>query len=180
MRPVESRPQPDEYAPYYAGYVARVPAGDLIAILNEGAEQTAALLAGLAEERAGFRYGPGKWSIREVIGHIADAERVFAYRMLRIGRGDITPLAGFDENEYVAAAHFDARPLPDLLDELRAVRRATVTLLRGLDDDAWQRRGTANGLEVTVRALATICAGHEMHHREILRTRYLAEVSSTH
>lgn len=171
------RPASDEHAPFYAGYVAELPGDDALAALAAQEGETAELLAGLSEETAAFRYAPEKWSIKQVVGHLADAERVFAYRAMRIARGDTTPLPGFDEKDYVRAGGFDARPLADLAAELRALRRATLALFRGLDAAALDRRGTANDAQVTVRALAWILAGHERHHLEILRTRYLAGLS---
>jgi hypothetical protein len=169
---MQQRPASGDYAPFYAGYVARVPAGDLVALLDTQIDETVALLAGLPGERAAHRYAPGKWSVREVAGHLADAERIMATRALRFARGDTTPLPGFEENAYVAAGDFEARPLSDLVDDLRTIRRATVALFRGLPDGAWARAGTANQARVTVLGLACIIAGHELHHREILQTRY--------
>ena len=168
------RPGVDEHAPYYGRYVALVPDGSIVETLGLQIAGTRALVAGLPEARARHRYAPEKWSVKEVLGHVADSERVFAYRALRIGRGDATPLPGFDEKEYAASAPFDARPLRDVIAELDSVRAATLTLLASLDERAWSRRGTANEVPVTVRALAWIIAGHELHHRAILRERYLA------
>jgi hypothetical protein len=168
-----TRPASDEFAPYYEKYVARVPEGDIVATLASHIGETGTFLRSLPESMGDHRYGPDKWSIREVIGHISDAERVFAYRALRFSRGDTTPVPGFDENQYVANASFGSRSLDDLISELEHVRHATVHLLRGLDERHMSMRGTANGLEVSVRALAFIAAGHEQHHMEILRTRYL-------
>jgi uncharacterized damage-inducible protein DinB len=168
------RPDAGEYGAFYAGYVARVPEGDIVATLATQAEATLALLRGLADSAAGHRYAPGKWSIREVLGHMADTERVFAYRLMRFARGDATALPGFDENAWMAPAEFDARTLPSLLAEFAAVRNATVALLAGLPADAWTRGGTASGHHVSVRALAWMTAGHELHHRQILEARYLA------
>ena len=171
------RPAADEYAPYYGKYIDRVPAvdgdGALAALLDRQLAETRELLAGIAESRASHRYAPGKWSIKEVVGHLADSERVFAYRALRIARGDETPLASFYENAFVPPGRFDDRALPDLVAELEAVRRATVALLRGLPAEAVARRGTASGKTVSVRALAYIIAGHERHHVQILKERYL-------
>ena len=167
------RPARDEYAPFYHTYVGAVPDGDLLGMLDESLQETLGLLGGIGEGGGGRRYAEGKWSVREVVGHMADTERVMAYRALRIARGDRTPLPGFDENAFVAAAGFDRRTLADLSDELAAVRAATLHLFRPLDEEALARRGTASGSEVTVRALAWIVAGHEMHHRRILRERYL-------
>jgi hypothetical protein len=169
---VIARPAPSEYAPYYAGYVERVPDGDLLAQLRRQIQDTRALLRDLPPSRAVHRYAAGKWSVAEVVGHLADAERILSYRALRIGRGDGTPLASFDENAYVPAGGFDHRTLPDLVDEFTAVRAATVALLGGLPGDAFARSGTASSRPVTVRALAYTIAGHELHHVAILRERY--------
>jgi uncharacterized damage-inducible protein DinB len=165
-------PAAGEYAPHYAGYVARVPPGDVLARLRRQITETAALLRPLDAAKAGYRYASGKWSVIEVLGHLCDAERVFAYRTLRIARGDETPLAGFDENVYVPAGAFDRRSIADVAAEFEAVRAATVTLLGGLPQAAWTRWGVASGQRVTVRALAHIIAGHELHHVDVLRTRY--------
>jgi len=164
----------DEYAPAFADYFARAKAagGDAVAQLETQGARTAALLATVSEERAGFRYAPGKWSVRELVGHLADSERIMSYRALRIGRGDATPLAGFDQDTYIATAGFDARPLADLARELALVRAATVALFAHFDDAAFARRGTANDNPVSVRALAAIIAGHELHHLAILAERY--------
>jgi uncharacterized damage-inducible protein DinB len=166
------RPDASEYADHYARYVARVPAGDVLDHLARQIEETRGALRDLPPERAAHRYASGKWSVAEVVGHIADVERVFAYRALRIGRGDETPLPGFDENVYTPAGRFDRRSIADLVDELVAVRAATVALFRGLPAESLSRAGTASGHRVTVRALAFLIAGHELHHRAILRERY--------
>lgn len=166
------RPGSDEYAPFYSDYIARVPRGDLVAMLRAQVDDTCAPLEGVQPDRADFAYAPGKWTLREVVGHLSDAERVLSYRALRVARGDATPLAGFDENDFVAAAEFGERALEDLLQEFRAARRASVTLFAGLAPAAWTRRGMANDHSVSVRALACILAGHELHHRAILRERY--------
>ena len=167
-----SRPGSDEYAPHYGPYVALVPSEDLLTVLTDQAQATQRLLAGVSEERALYRYAPGKWSVKEVVGHVSDAERIFAYRALRFARGDRTPLPGFDEEAYAPAGRFDARPLGDLAAELDSVRKATVALFSGLDAEALVRRGPANNNEVSVRALAYVIAGHERHHMAILRERY--------
>jgi uncharacterized protein (TIGR03083 family) len=165
-------PEAGEYAAYYAGYVSRVPPGDLLAHLEKQGRATAAALRSLTPAQAAVRYAPGKWSVAEVLGHVIDSERIFTYRALRIARGDETPLPGFDQDRYAPAGAFDRRSPADVVDELESVRRATLTLLRGLPADAWVRRGTASGHPVTVRALAYIIAGHELHHLEVLRARY--------
>jgi len=166
------RPSSDEYAPYFAKYVDLVPVGDVLEVLAAGARDTRALLGSIPDGRSHFRYAPGKWSVREVVGHLSDTERVLAYRMLRIARGDVTPLPGFDENAYVASAEFDARSMEDLLEELYAVRHATLLLVRSLTPGSAARTGMANERSVSARALAWIIAGHELHHRRILEERY--------
>ena len=166
------RPAPSEYAQHYAGYIGRVPEGDVVEQLARQLDETRALLRDLPPSRAVHRYATGKWSVAEVVGHVADAERIFAYRALRIGRGDATPLASFDENSYTPAGSFDRRTLTDLVDELTAVRHATLALFRGMPGEAFERTGIASGRTVSVRALAFIIAGHELHHVAILRERY--------
>lgn len=164
-------PDASEYAPFYAGYVARVTEEPLVALESTGRE-TQALLAGLSDAQAGHRYAAGKWTVRDVICHMSDVERVMAYRALWFARGDATPLPGFEENAYAAVANADRRPIGELVGELVTVRAATLALFRSLDAEAWRRRGSANGQPVTVRALAHVIAGHERHHLEGLRTRY--------
>ena len=168
-----ARPDAAEFAPYYGTYIGKVPDGDLLRSLEHQRRDTQLLLAGLSERQALHRYAPGKWSIKEVIGHIADSERVFGYRALSIARGDGTPLPGFDEQAWTPGGRFDARSLEDLAAELDAVRGATIALLRGFDATALASRGVANGKPISVRALAWIIAGHERHHVAILRERYL-------
>jgi uncharacterized damage-inducible protein DinB len=170
----DERPQTDEYAAFYGKYVEKVPDGNIVALLATQVDDTLALLRELTDAQARSAYAPGKWSIKEVVGHIADAERVFAYRALRIARGDTTPLPGFDENMYTPAGSFNDRPLASLLAEFMAVRGATVALLAGLPQEAWTRTGTASNASVSVRGVAWITAGHELHHRQILAQRYLA------
>jgi hypothetical protein len=170
------RPGPDEYAEFYAGYIARLPAGDVLELLARQQEQIAALVAAVPAERETFRYAPGKWSVREVVGHLGDAERIFGYRALRFSRGDEAPLPGFEENSYVEQSSFDARPLNSLAAELAALREANLLLFRGLAPEAWHRRGEANHHPVSVRALAFILAGHLHHHLGVLRERYGIDV----
>lgn len=166
------RPDASEYAAFYHTYVAAVPDRDLLETLRTSVGETMALLDEAGEARAGHRYAGGKWSVREVAGHLADTERVMAYRALRAARGDRTPLPGFDENGWVAGADFERRTLASLADELAHVRVATLDLLRPLEADVLARTTVANGTPVSVRALAWIVAGHEIHHRRILRERY--------
>jgi uncharacterized damage-inducible protein DinB len=173
--PAFARPASDEHAPYYSRYVDRVPEGDVLDLIERQAQETADFLRGIPAHLHEHRYAEGKWSIKEVVGHLADTERVFAYRALRFARGDQTPLAGFDENAYTPAGEFDARGFASLVDEWLSVRRATVSLLRGLPPGAELRRGRANDQEISVRALAWVLAGHVIHHTGILRERYLGE-----
>jgi uncharacterized damage-inducible protein DinB len=167
------RPASTEYDPYYSRYIEQVPEGDVLGTLGWQMGDTLAFIRGLPEAAGDSRYAPGKWSVKEVLGHIADTERIFAYRALRIARGDTTPLPGYEQDDYVRAAHFDRRPLAALASEFESVRNATLSLFRSLDAAALLRRGVANEVEVTPRALAYIIAGHERHHLEILRTRYV-------
>ncbi len=167
-----SKPQPGEYAPYYERYISLVSDHDILETLEQQRRDTLLLLSCRDEADGNSRYAPGKWSAKEVLGHINDAERVFAYRALRISRNDPTPMEGFEQDDYVRNAPFPAIPLADLIEDFIAVRRATVSLLRNLDETAWQRRGIANKSEVSVRALAWIIAGHELHHRGILEEKY--------
>jgi hypothetical protein len=168
-----ARPQNDEYVPYYGKYISLVPDGDLVETLRTQIAETVSLLRSIPEDRASYRYAPGKWSIKEVVGHMADVERIMTYRALRIARADATPLPGFDENAYVPAANFEARSLTSLAHELEEVRRATIALFETLEPGAAARRGAANNNEISARALAYIIAGHERHHVGILRERYL-------
>lgn len=166
------RPQPSEYNAWYAGYVARVPDGDIVAILDEQMHATAELLAGLSEAQGDYRYAPDKWSIKELVSHVADGERVFIYRALRFSRGDATPCAGFDEKRWVPRSGAARRTLRDVADEFRAVRLATIAFVRSLDDEQALATGIANDQPVTVRGLVYVVAGHEAHHLAVLRERY--------
>lgn len=168
------KPEANEYAPYYGKYVELVPAGDIAATLKVQGEQTLALLRGLTEAQGDYAYASGKWTIKEVLGHINDGERIFAYRLLRIGRGDKTPLPGFEQDDYITGTNFNARTLASLIDEFAAIRQATLHLCQHFTDAEWQRSGTASENPITARALAYIVAGHELHHVGILKTRYLA------
>lgn len=171
--PTLSRPASDEYASYYTRYVERVPEGELPALLADQLPKMLAQLEEIPESRGNHRYAPDKWSIKDVIQHVIDAERIFTYRALRIARGDRTPLPGWEENEYAPVAQADRRTIADLLDELGHVRRATIALFSHFDDAALTRRGNASTFDVTVRALGYIAIGHATHHLAILRERYL-------
>jgi len=166
------RPQPDEYAPFYAGYVAAVPPGDVLARLAAQPEELARLATAAGAERERFRYAPGKWSVREIFGHLVDAERVFGYRAFRIGRGDATPLAGFDQEPYVAGGGYDEVPLADSAAELARARASNLDAVRRALPAALGFRGVASGAPVSFRALLFILAGHVEHHRRVLAERY--------
>ena len=170
------KPESTEYASYFGQYIKLVPEGYLADLLAEQSEQTKSMLDQVTEEQGSFRYAPGKWSLKEVLGHIADTERIMSYRLLRVGRGDQTMLPGFSEEAFVAGAAFDQQPLKHLIDELAVVRRSTLSLLNGMPDEAWLRKGNVNGIETSARALAYVIAGHELHHCRVIRERYLSAV----
>jgi uncharacterized damage-inducible protein DinB len=170
---MEKMPSAYEYADYYESYVKLVPAGNMADILERQMKETVRMLSSLSETQSEYRYATGKWSIKEVIGHITDTERIMSYRLLCIARGETISLPGYDENKYVKEADFDKQTLKELLDHFACVRQATIHLLKSLSDDALLRKGTANNSEVTARALLTIIAGHELHHRNIIKERYL-------
>ncbi len=167
------RPSAAEHAEYYSRYISRVPEGDLLPLLRDQAKETVALLGGVSEDDANYAYAPGKWSIKEVIGHLSDAERVFAYRALTVARNDKTPLPSFDENSWAGESNASSRTLADLVDEFQKVRESTIALAKGIDADALTRIGTASGNPISPRALLYIVAGHERHHADLLRERYL-------
>lgn len=169
--PIHARPAPTEHAPYYAKYLEHVPETDVLAAMAGQLEDTLSLLRRIPEARAGEPHPPYTWSIKQVVGHVIDCERVFSYRALRFARGDATPLPGFDENAFANAVDCNVRTLADLTAEYEAVRRSSLFLFRSLDEAAWTRRGTASNAEVSVRALAYIVVGHERHHVAILRKR---------
>jgi len=167
------RPEPGEFAPYHNTYISLVAGNDIVASLDEQRRQTLLLLSGRPESEGDLRYAPGKWTLKEVLGHINDTERIMAYRALRIARGDSTPLPGFEQDDYVRDGPFAHNSLPDLIEDYIAVRRATLTLFRNLQEKDWIRHGTVNGNKLTVRALAYIIAGHELHHRRLIEEKYL-------
>jgi hypothetical protein len=166
------RPQTGEYNPYYDRYISLVKGDDVVGLLEQQAPATAALFQS-ASSKADFRYAPGKWTVKEMLGHVNDTERIMAYRALRIARGDQTPLAGFEQDDYIRDGNFGQRTLPDLIEEFTAVRKATLHLFRHVDAEIAARRGTANGDAVSIRALVYIIAGHELHHRRVLEEKYL-------
>ena len=166
-----ARPDRSEYADFYTNYIARVPDGDVIVFLSTQPDAYRKLLGSLSDEAASARPEPGKWNAKEIIGHLCDAERIQSYRALRFARGDQKELQGFEQDDYIREAHFDARSLNDLLDEFHAIRNSTVALFTSFPPDVEQRSGVANGAPVTVRAMAYIIAGHTQHHYDALKVR---------
>lgn len=168
------RPAAGEYAAYAESDIARVTGSDARVALQTQRDEVLTLLGGLTDSQVrGVAYAPGKWTLKEVLGHLIDDERIFCYRVLCVARGEQTPQPGFDEKRYAATSGAEARPLAELLDEYRVVRESTLALLRGLPGEAWMRRGVVNGYEASVRGLAFHIAGHELRHVEALRTKYL-------
>lgn len=168
-----TRPAADEYAPGFENYISLVPDGDVVSTLRRHLAETLDTLRGIDEEKANSRYAEGKWSIKELVGHVIDAERIFSYRALRFARNDQTPLPGFEQDDYIANARFDEYPLSELIAEFEHVRQGTLDLFSHLDAAAWARQGVASDNPVSVRALAYAIAGHAAHHMKILRERYL-------
>ncbi len=168
-----ARPDATEYLPYYGRYIALAQEGDIVATLGVQIEATVALLRSLPESKGAFRYAPDKWSIKQLVGHMSDTERIFADRALRFSRNDATPLPGFEENDYVRNASFDDYSLADLAAGLQSVRRSTLFLFTHMTPEASMRRGKANNAEISVRAIAHVIAGHEIHHMNVVRERYL-------
>jgi uncharacterized damage-inducible protein DinB len=173
MPSTAARPAPSEHIPYYSRYIDLVNGDDVIASLKSQLRETIAFLNCISNEESISRYEPGKWSVREVLGHVIDTERIFAYRALRIGRGDATPLAGYEQDDYIKGASFDKVRWSALIEEFELVRRANILMFSGFTDEAWLRAGTANNAPVTARAIAWIIAGHELHHRQVIEDKYL-------
>lgn len=169
---IVSRPRSTEYPPAFERYVSLVPETEILGVLDKQVDEVMKALRAVPAERESFRYAPGKWSVRQVAGHVIDGERVFGYRALCIARGDKASLPGFDENAYMEKASFDHHPLEQLVREFELTRRSNLLLFRHIAPEAWERRGTANGKEITVRALAYVMAGHARHHLGVLATRY--------
>lgn len=169
---MQSRPAAHEYGNYYSSYIELVPNGDIRAILIYQHNETIRLLANISEKQSLFRYASGKWSIKDVIGHIADTERIMSYRLLCIARGETESFFGYDDELYVKSADYHKQSMQNLVENLSIVRQSTLSLLKSLDVTAWSRHGIANDSPVTVRALAYIIAGHELHHLRIIQERY--------
>jgi len=167
------RPETDEYAPYYYTYVSLIANDGVLAELNEQTEGLRAAVAGLPEERGSYAYAEGKWTIKEVLSHLIDGERIFAYRILRISRGDETPIEGFEQDDYIATSNANGRSFENLIGEFALQRQANLILVNNIDDATAKLMGTASGKPVSVRALTYIMAGHVKHHLRILNERYL-------
>ena len=169
-----SKPKSNEYPSYYGRYIDLIDSDDILSVLENQNLEMSKLLSRISEEAASYRYAPEKWSVKEVIGHINDAERIFAHRAIRFARNDKTPLPGFEQNDYVKYANFDARTLIDLSEEFRVVRESTLTMVYSFEDEIFSREGTASELKFTVRAILYIIAGHESHHRQVIKEKYMA------
>jgi hypothetical protein len=169
---MNERPSEKEYASFYSGYVSLVPENDALSVLRRQIAEIREVSSSVSPDRESHRYAPGKWSIRELFGHLADAERVFGYRAFCISRGEEASLPGFDEKSYVANSGYEGRPLPELTADLVGARESNLRFLESLDEKAWHRSGIANGAGVSVRALGFIMAGHVRHHLKVLKERY--------
>jgi DinB superfamily len=170
-----NRPSQAEYAPYYQDYVDQVSESDIMQVMRSQLDDLDVLLSRVPAEKETYAYAEGKWTIREIVGHLIDGERVFGYRALCIARGEKQNLPGFDQDDYMATAPYNAIELEDLLSEMRLVRLSNIAMFRSLNEEAWERVGTANSNDVTVRAIAFVMAGHLRHHMTVLRERYLSE-----
>jgi hypothetical protein len=173
MSIIATRPAASEHLPYYSRYVEKVSGDDIMSALKNQLRETIAFLNCITNEESVSRYEPNKWSVREVLGHVIDTERIFAYRALRIARGDATPLAGFEQDDYIKGGNFDKVRWSALIEEFELVRRANILMFSGFTDEAWMRSGTANNAPITARAIAWIIAGHELHHRQVIEEKYL-------
>lgn len=169
---MHDRPTNEEYASFYETYVSLVPEHDVLSVLGRQPADLGAIAAAVPADREMYRYQPGKWTIRDVFGHLIDAERVFGHRAFCISRGEKQSLPGFDENHYAAYSDAGSRALSDLVKEFSAVRDVNLGVLRRLDRDAWASLGSANNTPVSVRALAFIMAGHVRHHMGVLDAKY--------
>lgn len=168
-----NRPESEEYGSYYEPYISQVTESDIVAAMREQLEEVKKIFSGITEEQANYAYAEGKWTIKEVIGHLSDDERIFSYRALRISRADQTPIEGYEQDGYIENANFSGMSLSDLVEEFVLLRKANLILFENLPAEAWTRRGTASGIGISVRALAYLMVGHVRHHLNILRERYL-------
>ncbi|NOU72254.1 DinB family protein [Paenibacillus sp. LMG 31458] len=166
------RPSSEEHSPYFTGYISQVPEGDYLSFLHSQLDAVVALFSPINDKQGLYRYEPGKWSLKEVLGHITDTERIMSYRMLRIARGDTTNLPGFDQDLFIDNASFDDLSMEDLLNDFQAARQATFSLLKTISEEAWSRKGIANNNEISARALAYVIAGHAQHHLVVIQQKY--------
>src|SRR3954465_6534221 len=169
------RPNENEYDPYYGRYIGLVGKEDIIEILDKQKAGIADAFGGFGEDKGTYRYAEGKWSVKEMLSHVIDGERMFAYRCFRIARGDKTPIEGFEQDGYIENSHANRRPIAELIEEFTLLRKANVMFFSNLEFDDWTRTGTANNVEISVRSLAWIMVGHVRHHAAILEGRYLAK-----
>jgi len=167
------RPEKEEYDPYYEGYVSLVPDGNIVEIMERQSGELREIFAAIPDEKGPYAYAEGKWTIKELLGHLIDGERMFMYRIFRISRGDETPIEGFEQDMYIENARSNSRPFSDMVEEFAALRRANVIACGHFSDEDWDRVGTANQVKITPRALAYISVGHVTHHLRILKDRYL-------
>lgn len=167
------RPSENEYASYYNTYIEKVPAGNIVEILTEQGKEARKFYQSIPEAIGSYSYEPGKWTIKEVLGHMCDTEKIMGYRALTIARNDKTSLPGFDENEYIKNSNFNERTVSDISDEMLYTRASNIGLFSSFNDEILMRMGNANGQNVSVRALLYIISGHELHHINVIRERYL-------
>ncbi|WP_239004673.1 DinB family protein [Paenibacillus tepidiphilus] len=171
---LNQRPEPNEYCEFQRGYISLVPdEGDLREILRKQTETVLRLLTSLSEEQGNYRYAPEKWSIKEMLGHLTDNDRIMSYRLLCFARGEEAQLPGYEEKDYVAAGSFDRFTLAEMVGHYRIVRESTQALLDSIAEEAWTRTGRFAGVQMTVRAQAALIIGHELHHLQVLKERYL-------
>lgn len=170
---MQTKPETSEYAPFYSVYIDAIAQQSVIRVLESQPTELQDIFTGINDSDGTYAYADGKWTIKQLLGHIIDCERIFAYRVLRISRGDETPIEGFEQDAYIANAYANERSFADLLEEFKLIRRANLILFYNLRDEDWLRMGTASNSRVSVRALAYIMAGHVRHHTKILRERYL-------
>ena len=167
-----SRPAQSEYDPYYEGYVSLVPEEDIIPALESQLDELSQLFENVSEDRGTYAYADDKWTVKELLSHLIDGERMFAYRVFRIARGDKTPIEGFEQDGYIENSHANRRPIAELIEEFSLLREANLIFFTNLEKDDWVRTGTANNVEISVRSLAWIMVGHVRHHMSILKSRY--------
>jgi hypothetical protein len=170
-----NHPEKSEYAEFYETYVSLVPEAEIFPAMENQIAEVQNVFAEIAEEKGGYAYAEGKWTIKELAGHLIDAEKIFAYRALRIARADQTPIEGFEQDGYIETAKFNDQKLADLVEDFKLLRQVNVRFFKNLPAEAWPRTGTASNAEISVRALAFIIVGHVRHHLNVLKTRYLAQ-----